>query len=162
MEPLSVVLGAALGLAGGLAAAWMLFRRPLPSPAEKPPSAEPLRLLALLQRDARLLDFLMEDISGYSDAQVGAAVRDMHDKCRAVLDKHVELGPVLDQKEDSQVTVPPGFDPSAIRLTGNITGAPPFQGVLRHAGWRARRVKLPPPARGQDEFVLQPAEVELS
>lgn len=161
MEPLSVVLGAALGLAGGLAAGWVLFRRPPPPLEDKKPGGEPLRLLTLLQRDARLLDFLMEDISAYSDAQVGAAVRDIHDKCRATLEKHVELGPVLEQPEDSEVTVPAGFDPSAIRLTGNTSGAPPFHGVLRHAGWRARAIKLPTPSRGQDEFVVQPAEVEL-
>ena len=42
---------------------------------EKKPTAEPLRLLALLQREGRLVDFLLEDIQGATDEQIGAGVR---------------------------------------------------------------------------------------
>src|SRR5207253_6846543 len=35
-----------------------------------------VQLLAILQREGRLLDFLQEDVDGYADAQIGAAVRD--------------------------------------------------------------------------------------
>src|SRR5205807_3544888 len=56
-----------------------------PKPAK--PSGEPLRMLALLQREGRLLDFLMEDISAAPDAQVGFGVREMHRKCQAALKK---------------------------------------------------------------------------
>ena len=69
--------------------------------------------------------------------------------------------PVLPQAEGDNVQVPAGFDPAAIRLTGNVTGTPPFTGVLRHHGWRASAVKLPTPPEGQDELILMPAEVEL-
>src|SRR5262245_24874536 len=88
------------------------------------PSGVPLRLLALLQREGRLLDFLLEDISTYPDAQVGAAVRDIHRQCQAALKDHLVLEPVLNQQEGAAVEVPPGFDPSAARLTGNVTGQP--------------------------------------
>jgi len=139
--------------------------RPLlaPPPPPKPPrpSAEPLRLLALLQREGRLVDFLLENIQPYADAQIGAAVRDIHRQCREVLEKHLILEPVLPQKEEEPVTVPAGFDPSAVRLTGNVTGQPPFKGVLKHAGWRVRDLRLAKPPEGQDEFVLMPAEVEV-
>jgi hypothetical protein len=121
-----------------------------------------LRLLALLQREGRLLDFLMEDVQNYSDAQIGAAVRDIHRTCRKALQDHLVLEPVMADSEGSQVTVPAGFDPSAVRLTGNVTGQPPFRGALRHHGWRVRDVKLAAPPSGQDEFVVQPAEVELT
>jgi hypothetical protein len=136
---------------------------PPPPKEEGPPkpSGEPLRMLVLLQREGRLLDFLLENIQGYGNEQVGAAVRDIHRKCQNALKEHLVLEPVLDKPEDSTVDVPPGFDPSAIQLTGNVTGNPPFRGKLLHHGWRAREVKLQPPPEGQDQLVLQPAEVEL-
>jgi hypothetical protein len=67
----------------------------------------------------------------------------------------------MSQAEGDDVTVPAGFDPSAIRLTGNVTGQPPFNGKLQHRGWRVKELKLAAPPEGQDEFVLMPAEVEL-
>jgi hypothetical protein len=129
---------------------------------EKKPTAEPLRLLALLQREGRLVDFLLEDIHAYDDAQVGAAVRDIQQKCQTALREHVVLQPVLNKSEGEEVEVHAGFDPSSIRLTGNLTGKPPFRGILRHHGWRVQKFDLAPPPAGQDEFVVSPAEVELS
>jgi hypothetical protein len=141
--------------------------RPLLEPAapqEKKPakrSAEPLRLLALLQREGRLLDFLLEDIKGAPDELVGAGVRELHRKAQVVLKDHLVLEPVLPQSEGANVEVPPNFDPSAIRLTGNVTGQPPFRGTLQHHGWRVKDYNLPALPEGQDPFVLAPAEVEL-
>jgi hypothetical protein len=134
-----------------------------PPKEEKPPrpSGVPLRLLALLQREGRLLDFLMEDVAGATDAQLGAGVRSIHQKCQAALKEHLVLESVIAQPEESQVVVSAGFDPSAIRLVGNVTGQPPFRGKLIHAGWRVRELKLAPPPQGQDELVVMPAEVEL-
>jgi hypothetical protein len=153
-----VVIGFLLGrtLAGGRPA------EPPPPPAPPKPSGAPLRLLALLQREGRLLDFLLEDIQAASDAQVGAAVREIHRNSRKALQDHLGLEPVMKDDEGASVTVPPGFDPSAIRLTGNVTGQPPFTGTLRHHGWRVKDLKLAAPPAGQDEFVVQPAEVELA
>jgi hypothetical protein len=122
-------------------------------------ASEPLRLLALLQREGRLVDFLLEDIQAFSDQQVGAAVREIHRKCAKVLQEHVELEPVRMEGEGEQVTK---FDPSAIRVTGNVSGQPPFTGTLAHRGWRVKSLKLAPPPPGQDEFVLMPAEVEVA
>ena len=139
-----------------------LLTPPPPKPEAPPkPDARPLRLLALLQREGRLLDFLLEDIQTYADAQIGAAVRDIHRQCQAAVKEHLVLEPVLSQSEGATVQVPAGFDPSAIRLTGNVTGQPPFQGTLQHHGWRVKDIKLAPPPEGQDEMVLMPAEVEL-
>jgi hypothetical protein len=127
----------------------------------KRPSGEPLRFLAILQRQGRLLDFLLEDVHAYSDAQIGAAVRDIHRQCRAAVNEHLVLDPVLAHAEGSTVDVPAGFDPSTIRLTGNVTGSPPFRGTLQHHGWRVRDLKLPHIPEGQDDLVLMPAEVEV-
>jgi hypothetical protein len=172
---------ALLVLGGGslarLGLAWQAFRRTMgepafaakvqdlmhPPPPPPPPkrSGEALRLLTLLQRKGRLLDFLLEDIGAASNEQLGAGVRELHKESQAVLKEHLTLTPVLPQAEGETVEVPPGFDPSAIRLTGNVTGQPPFRGVLRHHGWRVKDFTLAAPPEGQDEFVAAPAEVEL-
>jgi Domain of unknown function (DUF2760) len=121
-----------------------------------------VQLLALLQREGRLLDFLQEDIDGYADDQIGAAVRDIHRGCKKVLAEHAPLEPVLPGAENASVRVDPGFDPSRIRLTGNVVGEPPFTGTLRHHGWRTARVVLPELTASTDPSVVAPAEVELS
>jgi hypothetical protein len=130
-------------------------------PLPPKPSAEPIRLLTLLQIEARLVDFLMEDISTASDEQVGQAVREIHRKGQKVLKDHITLEEVLPDPGAGTVTVPKGFDPSAVRLVGNVTGEPPFTGELQHPGWKVKEIRLPPKAEGQDPFVLQPAEVNL-
>jgi hypothetical protein len=134
----------------------------LAPPKPPRPSGEPLRLLALLQREGRLLDFLLEDIQAATDEQIGAGVREIHRGCHKALAEHLVLEPVLQGQEGAEVEVPAGFNPSAIVLVGNVTGQPPFRGALRHPGWRVKEIKLAKPAEGQDEFVVQPAEVELA
>jgi hypothetical protein len=130
-----------------------------PKPSE-PPEHTALRLLASLQEDGRLVDFLTEEIAGYSDEQIGAATRGIHTACAKALRAYVTLEPVLAGREDEAVTVPAGFDPAAIRLTGNVHGDPPFTGTLRHTGWRAAGVSIP--ARtGLDPKIIAPAEVEI-
>jgi Domain of unknown function (DUF2760) len=126
------------------------------------PAGPDLRVLAVLQRDGRLVDFLEEDIDSYSDSQIGAAVRDIHRGCRKSLHDYLTIEPVLSAAEDASVTIPKDFDPAAIRLVGNVNGSPPFQGALKHHGWRVREVHLPllPVAR-DDSSVLSPAEVEI-
>ena len=121
----------------------------------------PLQLLGLLQREGRLVDFLQQDIASFDDAEVGAAARVVHEGCRRVLGTHAELEPVRHEQEDSRVEVAPGFDPSEVKLTGNVTGKPPYRGVLRHRGWRVRRLTLPEALPGHDFHVIAPAEVEL-
>jgi hypothetical protein len=121
-----------------------------------------LAMLALLQREGRLIDFLREPLDGFSDADIGAAARDVHRGCKKVIDQHLSLEPMMPGKEDEKVTVPRGFDPSEIRLIGEARGEPPFAGTLRHHGWRAVETKLPALADGLDRSVLAPAEVEVS
>jgi hypothetical protein len=149
----------------------VLLGRPLPAglltegaPAktQEPPRGPSPRdgavaLLALLQRDGRLIDFLLEDVDGYSDEQVGAAVRDVHRGCRKAILEHVEMAPVVPETEGARVTVAKGFDPGEIRLTGAVAGEPPFAGTLRHPGWKVAKVDLPKSADG----IVAPAEVEL-
>jgi len=120
-----------------------------------------LRLLALLQKEGRLVDFLEEDIQPYTDAQVGAAVRAIHAGCRKALHERMEITRIFGEDDGTSVEVASGFDPAAVRLTGNVHGQPPFRGVLQHGGWRAEHVTLPKTA-GVDAAILAPAEVEIA
>ncbi len=121
-----------------------------------------VQMLALLQRDGRLIDFLEEDVSSYPDGQLGAAARSIHNSCRQVLDRYVKLEPVLSSQEDHPVTVPVGFDPAAIKLIGNVSGEPPIRGLLRHRGWRVSQVTLPSLPHGSGRTIVAPAEVEVA
>jgi len=141
-----------------------------PKPAAKPkPPAEPkparsdaLTLLAALQREARFIDFVQEPLGGYSDAQIGAAARDVHRDCGKVLKRLFALKPVLADPEGAEVEVPDGFDPGRYRLTGNVTGDPPFRGQMVHHGWEATICELPAWSGTQAAArVIAPVEVEL-
>lgn len=117
--------------------------------------------LTLLQREARLIDFMQEDIQSYSDAQVGAAVRKIHADCRQALGKYFAIQPICDESEQSNVTVPAEFDAQRWRLSGRQSGQPPFAGTLVHRGWAATKISLPKRHHSLDPRVICPAEVEL-
>lgn len=136
---------------------------PVERPAEEPADStdRAVQMLAILQRDGRLIDFFTEDIAHYSDAQVGAAVRDLHRSCKQTLERYVKLEPIIASEEGQPVTVQDPFDPAAIKLVGNVTGKPPLRGLLRHRGWRVSTVSLPPLPGGAARSVVAPAEVEI-
>lgn len=137
-----------------------------PKPEQTPPapaSAGAIQMLAVLQREARLVDFLMEDISPYSDQQIGAAVRTLHDACRQTLARYVRLEPVIDGVEGSFTRVDPeAATLSAVRFVGRVPAQGlPEGGVLRHRGWRAAGVELPPLDTGPNFSIVAPAEIEV-
>ena len=140
---------------------------PLPAPGPTPAAvksgrSQALDLLSLLQREGRLVDFLKENLAAYSDAQIGAAVRDVHRDCGAALEKAFGLVPVRSETEGTGVTVPAGFDAASVRLSGNVSGQAPYQGTLRHAGWQATRCELPAYTGSEGAAkVIAPAEVEI-
>ena len=140
-------------------------RRPSPVLEEPPRRAKDeqlfLHLLSVLQRDGRLVDFLAEDLSHYEDGQIGAAVRTIHAGCKRATEKYLDPVPVLDLPEGHAYKVGPDFDPSAIKLTGNVSGQPPFEGIVRHKGWRAGRIDLPGLTAGRDVRIIAPAEIEI-
>jgi hypothetical protein len=115
----------------------------------------------LLQRDGRFIDFIQEDVAGFSDAEIGVAARVVHDGCRKVIREHFTLEPVRGEAEGARLTLEPGFDAASLRLTGNVVGDPPFTGTLAHKGWVATETKLPKLAVGHNVNILAPAEVEL-
>ncbi|RCU49224.1 DUF2760 domain-containing protein [Corallincola holothuriorum] len=120
-----------------------------------------LQMLALLQKEGRLLDFIQEDVTSFSDEQVGAAARVVHQGLKKTISEHVTLAPITTSLEGNPITVPEGFDPQAYRLTGNVSGSAPFHGTLLHKGWKANAINLPQTIEGYDFNVLAAAEVEL-
>ena len=141
---------------------------PAPAPAAAPapqlrtaPHEAALQLLGLLQRDARFIDFIEEDVKAYSDADIGAAARVVHEGCRKVLREHFSLEPLRSENEGSRITLPAGFDAAAVRVTGNVVGQAPFTGTLSHRGWRVTDTRLPQLAAGHDAAIVAQAEVEL-
>jgi hypothetical protein len=120
-----------------------------------------LQVLSVLQREGRLVDFVQQDILTFSDSDVGAAARVVHDGCRRALRRMVQLVPVHDAAEGHSVTVPAGYDATSLQLTGNVSGQPPFRGTLRHRGWRASELTLPDVIGETECSVIAPAEVEL-
>ena len=128
---------------------------------EKRVDASALQLLGLLQREARFVDFVQEDVVGYSDAEVGAAARVVHEGCRKVLGEHVSIAPVRSEPEGSRVTLAAGFDATAVRLTGNVVGQAPFTGTLGHRGWQVTEARMPQLTDDTTAAILAQAEVEL-
>ena len=117
--------------------------------------------MSLLQREGRLVDFLQEDLQAYEDAQIGAAVRSIQENCQKTLHRYVDPRAIIDREEGEEVSVPEGFDPSVIKLSGKVSGNPPFKGILQHRGWRAGERNLPTLSGTLDPDVISPAEVEI-
>ena len=132
----------------------------LPAVRESSPESA-LQFLALLQQEARLIDFVQEEIGSYSDEEVGAAARIVHEGCKKAINECFSLSPIRTEDEESRVTLEEGFNASEVRLTGNVVGSPPFSGTLIHRGWRAEAVTLPKLSAGHDATIIAAAEVEL-
>lgn len=120
-----------------------------------------VHLLSVLQREGRLVDFFSEDLDAYQDMQIGAAVRSIHENCKAGLNKYLNLEPVVSNPEGQTITLKPGFDAVSIKVVGNVAGDPPFTGIVRHRGWRATNIDIPTLTDIEDNGLIAPAEVEL-
>lgn len=140
-----------------------IVQAPAPEPVilkEATPDAA-LQLLSLLQKEARFIDFIKEDVSAFSDAEIGAAARVVHQGCSKAVSEHFTLAPVSNDPEGNRVTLNKGFDAASFRLTGNIVGEAPFTGTLVHKGWQVTELRLPKLTEGHNAKIVAPAEVEL-
>ena len=129
--------------------------------AREDASERAVQMLALLQRDGRLIDFLMEDLAAYDNAQIGAAVRDVHAGCRRALERYVTLQSILADREGESITLASPLDPAAVHLVGNVSNRPPFSGTLLHRGWRVEKIALPPLGELGARTIVAPAEIEM-
>lgn len=128
--------------------------------AERDESAA-LQLLSILQREGRFVDFLQDDLTGASDADIGAAARVVHEGCKRGLKDYIELAAIRSEEEGASIELAAGFDAVRHRVTGNVTGEAPYKGVLAHHGWEATRFSLPSLSAAHDPMVIAPAEVDL-
>ncbi len=133
---------------------------PVERPQPKPSRSDAITLLAALQREARLLDIVKEPLDGYSDAQIGAAARDVLKNSAAVIERMFALEPLTDAEDGTPLSTPSDFDPSEYRLTGKVAGSGPFSGTVAHHGWKATRCDVPQWS-GKTETALIVAPVEL-
>lgn len=131
------------------------------APAPVPPtSSDALQLLSLLQREGRFIDFVQQEIAAFSDADIGAAARLVHEGCRRALHQHGRIVSVRSEAEGAPLTLDRASDD--VKLVGNVTGSAPFRGVLRHRGWRVEQLELPKLIGSHDPKLVAPAELELS
>ena len=135
--------------------------KPKPAQLKEASPDAALQLLTLLQQDARFIDFIKEDLSSYSDADIGAAARVVHEGSKKTLDTYFSLKSVRSEGEESRISLPEGFNASEVRLTGNVVGEAPFNGTLIHKGWKVTDVRLPKIAANHNTAIVAPAEVEL-
>ena len=140
-----------------------IVQAPTPEPIvlkEATPDAA-LQLLGLLQKEARFIDFIKEDVTAYSDADIGVAARVVHEGCNKTINEYFTLKAVRSDQEGSKVTLQKGFDAAKVRLTGNIVGEAPFTGTLIHKGWQVSDIRLPKLTEGHNASIVAAAEVEL-
>ena len=147
-------------LRGGLAPA--LPEPETPPQPEQSARSEAITLLAALQREGRFVDFAKENLTPYSDAQIGAAVRDVHKGCAKALERMFGILPVLEQPEGAKIEISPETAGDMVTLVGNVAGTPPYRGTIQHAGWKISKCELPQ-WTGNDVSVnlIAAAEVEV-
>jgi hypothetical protein len=145
---------------------------PTETPAARPVATVPvaaarqrsdaIALLATLQREARFVDLVNESLDGYSDAQIGAAARDVLRDSQKVLERLFALEPVAKTEEGQPIELPAGYDAGRYRLTGDVSHQPPITGELMHAGWQATKCDLPAwTGKSELELIIAPAEVQV-
>ena len=136
--------------------------KPAPPKPAAPERSEALTLLAALQREARFVDFIKEPLDAYSDAQVGAASRDVHRECGRVIERMFAVEANSDLEEGAKIEVPQGTDPGCIRLVGNVTDGADVSGEIVHQGWKATRCEVPKWTGSKEaRLVVAPTEVEV-
>jgi len=138
--------------------------RPVPEApgkeAAQPPANAALQLLTLLQREGRFVDFVQQELATFSDADIGAAARVVHEGCRRAIRAHARVVSVRNEAEGASLTIERASED--VKLVGNVAGAAPFRGVLRHRGWRIEELTLPTVVGAHDPTLVAPAELELS
>lgn len=150
---------------------------PEPAPAEKPSAkpeqkakekapppagrSEALTLLATLQREGRLIDFLKEPLADYSAEQIRGVVLDVHRDCGAVLERLFAVRPATEQAEGETIELPAGYDAGKFRLLGEAKPTGPQKATIVHPGWQATRCEVPVwTGAAPSALILAPVEVE--
>ncbi len=138
-------------------------KKAAPKPEPKPNRSDAISLLSALQREARFVDIVSEPLGDYSDAQVGAAARDVLRDSGKVIERMFALKPLTEVEDGASIETPSNFDPAEYRLTGNVSGDGPFSGNVAHHGWKATKCDVPQwSGNKKTEMIVAPVEVEIS
>ena len=129
-----------------------------PAAASPPTRSDAITLLSALQREARLVDLIQENLSEFSDAQVGAAARPCLEQSSATLNRLFDLKPVCEAADGSTVDVGPEETAARYQWTGEGSGT---SGSLIHHGWQASQVELPQfSGDAADALIVAPAQIQ--
>ncbi len=132
-----------------------------PEPPKQQPAipkrSEALTLLSTLQREARLIDLIMEPLDGFSDSQIAGAAKDVLRDSRKSLERMFSIEPLATAEEGDSLDIPANASPSRIR----VVGANAARGTIVHRGWKASKCELPKwTGHSEDSQILAPVEVE--
>lgn len=132
-----------------------------PPPTQSSPAQNPaITLLATLQRDARLIDLIYENLDQYQDAQVGAAARPCLKQCRQSLDRILKIEKLVTAAENDTITVPADAAVSRFRWIGESSSSKTSTAKLVHPGWQAASIQLPQwSGQAEDAEIIAPAQV---
>ncbi|MFZ9035882.1 MAG: DUF2760 domain-containing protein [Francisellaceae bacterium] len=119
------------------------------------------QLLALLQQKGRFIDFINENIDTFSDEEIAAAARIVHQGCQKMIKEHIGISVIREEAEDSKITLEPNFDRHSIELSGNIHNQKQFSGILLHKGWKVDRIHLPTLSDQGNADIIQAAKIEV-
>ncbi len=135
------------------------------SPSHSCGRSEAVELLAALQRDARFIDFIKEDLSSCDDATVGCVARRVQGQVSATLERWFAIRPLAEACEGDLVAldVESARNACRVRMTGEPTpGCDSVSGRLEHCGWTATKVVEPVwSGASEDALVLAPMELNL-
>ena len=127
-----------------------------------PARSDAISLLSALQREARLLDLVTESLDGYSDAQIGAAAKEVLRDSGSVIERMFGLKPMTDAADGSELETPAKFEASEYRLTGSVSGSGPFRGTVAHHGWKATKCDVPKWTGDKSSaMIIAPIELEI-
>lgn len=128
--------------------------------------AEIVNFLGLLQESGRIFDFLMNDITTYSDTQVGVAARVVHQGLSSLVHKYFEVVPVHSGQEGDRIKINAAQSENGYHLIGRVTDAAENTGDVVHRGWRTKKITLPRVIALEQSLagkgVIAPALVEIS
>jgi hypothetical protein len=122
--------------------------------------SDALTLLAVMQKESRILDLIFDDLDGYSDEQIGGASRQVLRDLRDCLDSHVKIESLVDKQEGDVVQIPDAASPIRWKVIGDASAQ---SGTLTHAGYVAKKVALPEwTGTEENASIIAPAEVDGS
>lgn len=126
--------------------------------------SDALELLVSLQREARFVDFIKENIENCDDATLAAAARMIHDRCAGVLERCFAIRTLTESVEGQVVSLTLDESKNSFRI--KLTRKPnetknSISGKIIHSGWKVTKCAIPQWSGAQeDSCVISPIELD--